>query len=42
MEYPNLKVQGMDFSENAIEWVRKSYEFDPSRVIAEVCDLVND
>lgn len=42
IEYPNLNCQACDFSAKAIEWVKRSSEFEPSRVKAAVMDLVND
>ncbi len=42
-EYKNIKrIYGVDFSAKAIEWVRKVDQYDPARVIVEVCDLVKD
>jgi len=41
-EYPNVKLYACDFSSKAIEWVKKAPGYDPTRVIAEVCDIVKD
>lgn len=42
-QYPRIKkFIGLDFSEKAIEWVKKSPEFDPNAVIALVFDLALD
>jgi len=41
-KYSNLLVYGFDFSPKAIELLKKNPEYDPKRMIVEVCDLVKD
>ncbi|EGR28080.1 methyltransferase like 6, putative, partial [Ichthyophthirius multifiliis] len=42
-QYPTIKkFYASDFSQKAIEWVKKAPSYDPEKIIATIQDLVND